>query len=288
MKLTPSEETHAALRRLAAASIAEWSLKPDAHAAGCGPTDRVVLHAQFTQGSRKEGVSKEWFQFMFHLLASMRCWTQADVAHTPWELAVTYELAADSLETSDVNTLTHPGLKASIRCDHNGDAATLDVVCDKPDAAPATISLGKHGAVRVHALRNLGKRLYTKRETVPKTAVVEARKTFTFHEFVDWNYTFVLRYREPYHRTLDLMNDTHDKPLYYCDPPLCVFSISCNGVLSITDETYFADSLLCKIGDLIPHEWEKDIAAPPPPQQQQPPPLPPSHEQQPKNHITLS
>lgn len=281
MKLTPSEETQASLRRLAAASIAEWTSKPDAHAAGCGPTDRVVLHAQFTQGSRREGVSKEWFQFMFHLLASMRCWTQADVAHTPWDLCVTYELAADSLETSDVNTLTHPGLKASIRCDHNGDAATLDVVydSDKPDAA-TTIPLGKHGAVRVHALRNLGKRLYTKREIVPKTAVVEARKTFTFHEFVDWNYTFVLRYREPYHRTLDLMkNDAHDKPLYYCDPPLCVFSISCNGVLSITDETYFVDSLLCKIGDLIPHEWEKDIGG-----AQQPTPA----SFQPKNHITLS
>ena len=211
----------------------------------------------------------------------MRCWTQADVAHTPWDLCVTYELAADSLETSDVNTLTHPGLKASIRCDHNGDAATLDVVydSDKPDAA-TTIPLGKHGAVRVHALRNLGKRLYTKREIVPKTAVVEARKTFTFHEFVDWNYTFALRYREPYHRTLDLMkNDAHDKPLYYCDPPLCVFSISCNGVLSITDETYFVDSLLCKIGDLIPHEWEKDIGG-----AQQPTPV----SFQPKNHITLS
>jgi hypothetical protein len=134
---------------------------------------------------------------MFNVLTSMRCWSEESL-RKPWEYHVTYEMAPDTFESS-ASIAAHPGLKASITCNDNGDAAALDVVYDAP-STPMAIPIGSYGSVNIHAVQRLGSRLYLKKDAIPTKAIVEARKTFTFHEFVDWKYEFVLRYREPYHK----------------------------------------------------------------------------------------
>jgi hypothetical protein len=249
MKLSLSEETQAGIRRIATTCITHWSRKVDvAH------PEKLVLRAQFTEGARREGVSQALFEFMYNVLTSMQCWNQAEVL-APWKYHVIYELSADSVETSAGLPRSLPGMRASITCNEKGDSASLDVAYDDPHDA-VRIPLGTHGAVHVRTLRSLASRVYLKKNTVPIKAVVEARKTFTFREFVDWNYDFVLRYREPYHKTDDLVSDCDSKSLYYCDPPLCVVNISCEGAKSMTDDKYFADSLLCKLSDLLPPAWQ--------------------------------
>lgn len=236
------------VQNVAKACIEQWSAKAsDAH-------DRAGFRASFAEGKRKDGVSKELFEHMFECLARMNCWDPAEAAD-PWRYFVRYEMQPDALE-KDVAGLCKRkhAVRIQLECDSKGNDAGLCVVYE--DAPPVQLGVGPYATVNVAIERQCAARNYIRKGSQFSKVLIEARKTFTFKEHYDWQYTFILRYREPYYETQDLITDISAKDMTFRDPPLCLVQISCDAIKTTTDHAYFADSFLCKVSDLLPHDWK--------------------------------
>lgn len=253
------------LQRKARDCIHQWKQKPSANC------DAVVFRACMVEGKRKEGVSKQFFEHILALLSSMTCW-DASEQDQPWKYTVIYETALESLE-KDVTELARSkdSVKAAIFCDAKGSNAVLRL--SYQDEPPLQVGIGPYATVLVALEKRSESGQYLKKDANFSKMVVEARKTFTFHEHFDWEYTLILRYREPYFATNDLMTDVEAKDLTFRDPPRCFVEIACHHLKSTDDYAYFADSFLCKISDLLPMGWRMasfHVKSPP-----LPPPMPP-------------
>lgn len=236
------------IRLIAKSCIDEWSSK------ATETCDTVVFKASFAEGKRKEGVSKELFEHMFKCLAAMTCW-DPEQAREPWQYHVIYDIQAEALEKDVTALCKHKvGFSAKLECDAKGNDAQLRI--SYMDESPVKVGVGHYAAIEVAIERQSTTRNYIKKDADFTKILVEARKTFTFKEHYDWHYTFILRYREPYYETQDLMADISEKDMTFRDPPMCLVQISSDTVKTTTDSNYFADSFLCKITDLLPHEWK--------------------------------
>ncbi len=242
-----------ALHALAQACIYEWTARPG------DLQERVSLKATIKEGKRKEGVTKELFEYMFHVVTSMNCWDPTQ-AQAPWKEIVSYELQPEHLETG-VETLrrTKTHLSSTLTCDFKGDDATLLLAYQEKDVPAVHVRAGTHAHMTVAMEKGSCTKNYIRPEASFHKIVVEMQKTWTYREHFDWEYTFSLKYREPYYDTSDLMADLREKNLIFCDPPMCCVEIVCAGVKEVTDAQYLADSLLCKIRDLLPPEWKASL-----------------------------
>ena len=257
------------LRRIAKACVDLWtapSLPGPASSAGAaaaateGP--ETLLKVSLAEGGRRDGVSPAFFRHVYSLLTSMQCWTPEE-REQPWRRTVVFEVPIEHLETqpSGGGTLT-------LHCDENGDAGELRLT--QRDASSSPVGVGKVLAFQVAVEQHSCKKHYLKPSAQYHKVRIESRKTFVFHEHFDWHYTFVIKHREPYHDTEDLMTDAAEKHMYFRDPPSCHIEISCKGVKDTADHVYLADSLLCKVRDLLLPAWRehpfhllKDPKAPP-------------------------
>lgn len=237
---------------MAKTCIDEWSTKPAGEGSG-----RTVFKASLTEGKRKEGISMNLLQHVWTLLSSMPCWDADEVAK-PWTQHVTYDIPPTFLE-KDVPALHHD-LSTTLQCDAKGNDAQL-VVAYQP-SPPLQLGIGPtFGHIDVRLEHECALRNYLKSDATFHKISVDVKKTLTFREHFDWEYTFVLRYREPYHELQlhdpdDHYNDNIDKDFIFRDPPLCFFEISCHGLKQATDHLYFADSFLCKMTDVLPPAWK--------------------------------
>lgn len=237
------------MRNVAKRCLDEWSLKTSELC------DNVVFKASFNEGKRRQGMSKELFDHMYACLASMQCWDPQELAK-PWTFHVVYELQPEALE-KDVTPLRNRAtgglVQTILTCDDKGNEAQLLVTYQ--ETPPLLVNVGQHLTIQVNVDKQMTTKNYLKPDTNFTKVTVEAKKTFTFKEHFDWQYTFSLKYREPYHVTEDLMKDVTNKDVTFCDPPLCMFELSCNGMKDVPDHTYFADSFLCKVMDMLPRPW---------------------------------
>ena len=215
---------------------------------------RCVLKATIMEGNRKEGMSPGLFEYMYNVLTAMPCF-EATGNTAPWSYHVLYDLPPTMLE-KDVEPLRERShrLRTQLHCNADGDDARLVVAYE--EKPPLHIGIGKFATLSVCIDRECVSRNYIKKNTNFTKISVEARKTFTFKEHYDWQYTFILKYREPYYETQDLMKDLTENDMTFRDPPVCLFDISCSGVKQTLDHSYFADSLLCKMSDLFPPAWK--------------------------------
>lgn len=239
------------VRDVAKSCIDEWTQTSGGSGGGEGS---LLFKANFCEGKRKDGVSKELFEYMYGCLSGMTCWDASQVAE-PWQYYVIYDVPSEALE-KDVTDLSKRkvGLSAQLECDAKGNNAQLRI--SYSDAPPVKLGVGFHATINVASEMQCAERNYVKKGTQFSRVVVESRKTFTFKEHYDWHYTFILRYREPYYDTQDLMSDVSEKDMTFRDPPVCLVQITCNAVKSTSDHQYFADSFLCKISDLLPPKWK--------------------------------
>ena len=233
---------------LAHTCMREWSAK----ATDIG--SHLVFNAALMEGNRREGVSRDLFTHLWTALSSMTCWEAAEL-EKPWTSHVTYEIPHDMLEKSvhDLRRNAH-ALRATLECDSQGnDAEQIVTYLETP---PLRLGVGQHASIEVSLERRCKTRNYVKKEATFHKISVEVKKTLTFKEHFDWHYTFTLKYREPYHKTHDLMTDVAEKDMTFCDPPVCFFEISCDGLKDTDDHGYFADSFLCKVTDVLPPRWK--------------------------------
>ena len=253
-----SDAARRQLGLVAEASIQQWQRERQ-------PTEAFVLRARLLEGRRKEGVSREHFEHMFGVLSSMTCWDAAE-AERPWEHHVVYEVQPEALER-DVTDLRarYTDIRATLACDTKGNEANLALAYHDPALPRARLEVGTAAAIEVSCETVCTSRTYLKKEAQFAKITVESRKTFTFREHFDWQYTFILRSREPYYDNQDLMANVTEKDMTFCDPPLCMFEITCDGLKDTTDHMYLADSLLCKITDLLAPAWRGLPIRPPGP-----------------------
>lgn len=243
----PSTDVAERLQEMAKECIAQWSQKPS------DTCDSVVFLARLAEGKRREGVSKAFFDHIFHILSNMTCWDASEKIQ-PWKFIVKYETTLDALEKdfSELSKSTH-SVKPSITCSAKGNDAVLRVSYE--EKAPLQVGIGPYATVSVILEKRCETGQYLKKDANFSKILVEARKTFVFREHFDWQYTFIQRFREPYFETSDLMKDVAAKDLTFRDPPSCFVEISCDGITKTDDSAYFADSFLCKISDLLPGGW---------------------------------
>lgn len=237
------------MRQVAKQCIDEWSQKPS------DLCHKVVFKSVFTEGKNKLGMSKELFDHMFQTLSNMQCWDPVEKS-SPWKYNVVYELTSDSLEKDDVRILQSQksNVQTTLSCDTKGNEATMLVTYQ--DNPSLKLGVGPHVTIHVHMEKQLVSKQYIKKDAAFAKITVESSKTFTYKEHFEWKYTFTLKYREPYYKNEDLVSqDAIDKDMTFCDPPVCVFELSCEGLDTLTDHGYFADSFLCKISDLLPRPW---------------------------------
>lgn len=252
------------LRDVAQDCIRQWNQKPS------DDCDAVVFRTRFAEGQRKEGVDKPTFDHMLRTVSSMTCWDPAE-ASQPWNYVVAYAVSLDALERDVADwAKTKHTVQTSVVCDAKGNNAVLRMAYT--DQPPLKVGIGPFATVEVALEKRCDSGQYLKKDTQFSKIVVEARKTFTFSEHFDWEYTFVLRFREPYVETTDLMEDLDAKDLTFRDPPTCFVELACRGTKATLDHDYFADSFLCKISDLLPGAWRmapfliKSDPVPSPPQ----------------------
>ena len=232
---------------IAEACIREWTTKASE------TCSHVVFKAALMEGNRKEGVSKEMFEHIWATLSGMPCW-DSDEVNAPWTSHVTYDVPPDMLEKSvtDLRRQSHC-MRTTLECDaHGNDAEQVVTYLDVP---PLRLGIATHAAIQVYLERRCSTRNYVKKEANFNKISVDVKKTLTFKEHYDWQYAFTLRYREPYHKTHDLMNNVEDKDMIFRDPPVCLFEISCAGIKDTHDHQYFTDSFLCKMTDVLPPTW---------------------------------
>ena len=227
--------------------IREWTAKSSEQCA------KVLFKAALNEGNRREGVSMDMFNHIWSALSVMPCWKDGEV-EAPWTNPVIYDVPPNMLE-KDVEDLRKESyvLSTTMQCDDQGNDAEQLVTYLKN--APLHLGIAKHATIDVCIERQCGIRNYIKKEANFTKITMDVTKTLTFHEHFDWEYTFTLRYREPYFNTHDLMEDVADKDMIFRDPPVCLFHISCAGIKSADDHAYFADSLLCKVMDILPPPW---------------------------------
>jgi hypothetical protein len=237
-------ETH--LRRIAKACVDHWTTK-------CADTEaesyEACLRVTFAEGGRRDGVSPDFFGHAFRLLSGMQCWT-AEERQQPWLRTVVYEVPTEHLEPNR----GPPGAKLTLVCDAHGDMAELRLVRPDPSCACA-VAVGKVVAFNVAVERRACGKRYLKPTAQYHKVCVESHRTFVFREHFDWHYTFLVKHREPYHDTEELMTDAVEKSLTFCDKPSCHIEIACKGVKETGDHAYLADSLLCKARDLLLPAW---------------------------------
>lgn len=240
----------ASLHTISEACIREWNSKQS------DLPERVVLKASIMEGRRKEGISKQLFDYMFHVVSSMKCWDPEQVQEA-WKESVSYEIQPGHLE-KDLETLTRTKdhLSSKIMCNFKGDEATLLLAYEEKDVPAVHLGVDKYANVTISMEKESSTKNYLQPDMSFHKIVVEVQKTLTYKEHFDWDYTFLLRYREPYYDTNDIMRDVLEKDLVFCDPPMCYVVITCTGVKEVTDSKYLADSLLCKIRDLLPPDWK--------------------------------
>lgn len=237
------------MRNIAKKCIDEWGAKTSEIC------DNVVLKASFNEGRQRQGMSKQLFDHIFSCLASMQCWDPKQLAE-PWTFRAVYELQPEALE-KDVtplrNRATGGKVQTSLYCDDKGNGAQLLVTYQ--ENPPLDIGVGQHLTVQVNIDKQMTTKNYLKPDAQFTKVTVEARKTFTYKEHFDWHYTFSMKYREPYYDTEDLMKDITNKDVTFCDPPLCMFELTCDGMKDVSDPNYLTDSFLCKVMDLLPRPW---------------------------------
>ncbi len=242
-----STEVVERLRDVAQACIGQWSQKPSSDC------DVALFLARFVEGPRKEGVSKKVFDHMLHTVSHMTCWNSAESSQL-WKYVVVYDVSLTALERDvDEWAKAKHAVKATVECDARGDNAVLRL--SYADEPPLKLGIGPFAAVQVVLEKRCDRGQYLKKDTQFTKIVVEARKTFTFSEHFEWEYAFVLRFREPYVETTDLMKDVDAKDLTFRDPPSCFVELSCRQAKATLDHNYFADSFLCKMTDLLPGAW---------------------------------
>jgi hypothetical protein len=236
------------LRDVALECIRQWNQK---QSADC---DAVVFRTRFLEGQLKEGVTKQMFDHMLLTVSRMTCWDPSE-ASQPWKYVVEYDVALDALERDVAEwAKTKRTVKSTVECDAKGNNAVLRL--SYTEQPQLLVGIGPFATIQVSLEKQCDSGQYLKKDTHFSKIVVEARKTFTFSEHFDWEYTFVLRFREPYVETSDLMEDLDAKDLTFRDPPRCFVELSCRGTKATLDHAYFADSFLCKVSDLLPGAWQ--------------------------------
>lgn len=204
----------------------------------------MTFLATFREGRRKDGVSREWFTYMFDCLSRMPCLDSTD-----WTDRVVYDVLPTNLEGQGQGQNLWPTHRIIISCNGQGNDDHLDLVTTSERKTQVRVGLFAMVDVCLER-RRVGRNHYIKKHAPFTKVAVERTKTFTFHEHFVWTYEFVLRYTEPY------VDATLDAPaLTFRDPPKCVFRICCHGLQQTTDDAYFADSFLCKVTDLLPPKW---------------------------------
>lgn len=252
-------ETH--LRRIAKACVDQWtasSAAAPASASAAPPPStepsppETLLRVTLAEGGRRDGVSPAFFRHVYQLLTNMQCWT-SDERRQPWRRQVVYEVPTEHLEKAALALGPHTGL--TLRCDENGDNAELSLARQEPSLGCA-VGVGRVLAFQVAVEQRSSGKHYLKPTAQYHKVRVESTKTWVFREHYDWHYTFLVKHREPYHDTAELMADAAEKSMTFCDPPSCHIEIACKGVKDTADHAYLADSLLCKVRDLLLPSWQ--------------------------------
>lgn len=243
--MTSTLEVQKGIHEVASACTMHWKQRgPD--------TSTSTFKAFFVEGKRRQGISQKLFNHVLNVLSAMTCWTEEE-RQQEWTYYVVYEVPQHVVEGSNDDLKDRKDLRTTIECTAKGNHSALRVsYLDKP---PLTINIGPYAALHIVAEKGCNTGQYIAKNATFSKMLVEARKTFTFHEHFDWQYTLTLRYCEPYYETAELVKDVVDKDLFFRDPPTCLFDVSCRGAKDTQDATYFTDSFLCKVMDLLPAPW---------------------------------
>lgn len=228
--------------------IHEWTTQSTDHT-----SVQVVFKASFVEEKHREGVSRGLFDHIWSALSKMNCWEDGEV-NKPWKSTVVYDVPPNMLEhnVEDLRKECHV-MRTLLQCDdHGNDTEQIVSYLKEP---PLSLGIAKHASIDLSIERRCGARNYIKKEANFLRISMDVSKRLVFKEHYDWHYDFILRYREPYFKTHDLMEDVADKDIIFRDPPVCLFEISCAGVKNTHDDAYFTDSFLCKVMDILPPEW---------------------------------
>jgi hypothetical protein len=200
---------------------------------------RVVLH---TKLPRLVGVTQEVFDHALLFLSSMRCWTDTEI-QGPWDTVVRYTIGnADMTKTISYT-----------------DDSVVTITTNERGASegPVVTTLRKEAMVKVgdsiHVTTRLEVQDHSKRQLSKGVSfsniVVEKKRTYTYTSSCVWTYTLALRWTCP-----GVKHDEEDietRHMYFCNPPSYHIELQCRPPCKMKDASYLAQSLLCKIRELI-------------------------------------
>ena len=151
------------VKNVATTCVKEWRRSASSAAAATGATR---FEAHFTEGRRKQGVSREWFEYMFQCLSKMQCWETDD----PWTHHVVYEILPENLEKAmpaDHHIVLVTDAKG------NDDHLRIATCIQKTH-----VCIGTHASIDIRVEQELTDRNYVKKNAPFNKMFVEYSKKF--------------------------------------------------------------------------------------------------------------
>lgn len=194
----------------------------------------------------QRGVSKDLFEHTLVFLGALRCW-KSDETSQPWETIVRYTV----LPSDVIETPREPNTEITIESDDRGETKGL-VVHREPSSVRVRIGEAIYATVSL-SLRDSSKR-FLRKDTGYNNVVIERRKSFSFTSSSHWIYTLCLRWCSPSNASIvDASGSYIDTTsLIFANTPTFHILIECCPPCLRPDAAYLAESIMCKIGDLLP------------------------------------
>jgi hypothetical protein len=199
---------------------------------------RVAFH---TKLPRLHGVTQDVFDHVLLFLSSMKCWTDAEI-QGPWAVAVHYTIGNADMS----KTISSDNSVVTITTDERG-ASEGPVVTTVRDEVLIKLGDAMHVTTRLESVDHTKRQL--SKGVSFSNIVVEKKRTYTYTSSCVWTYTLALRWTCP-----GVKHDEEDdetRHMYFCNPPSYHIDLQCRRPCKIKDPAYLANSLMCKIRELV-------------------------------------
>lgn len=217
----------------------------------------VEIHASLSNKAsrRYQALSGPLLDHMHLFLSSLRCWTPAEAAAAPWNTIVRYTIAG-----TDVVPPGSGGEVIRLDVDERGETRGI---CATRKTHAAAFRLAATDAdemyLNVSLVETVPGRRCIHKGAMFSNAHVEKQKDFVYKSKFRWKYHMVVQWIGP--EIEALANKSTDADLVFRQPPSCHLTVVCDDVTQgIDDVNYLADSLLCKLTDLLPTEYRQRVA----------------------------
>lgn len=209
-------------------------------------TDACTMRIHFFQGPIDGAVSRPFFEHTCLVLSSMPCWKREE-AEAPWQYIIRYEVRVADLEFTESQIVPS---QAYAYVEILTDGQFSNIYVEETISESSLLAVSPSLNIKTRVYRRIPGKFFFKKGAGYINVTVVCTKQFTYMSKYKWTYHMELHYKHPY---FEQERQTEGKNLTFCDPPQCVFYISCNRTpQSIPDANYLSESILCKVRDLVP------------------------------------